>query len=103
MDRPTPLQVAPFLEFNALDQIKFTLSEQETENFQLLVFYRGLHCPICERYLQQLQDLLPEFAQRGVDVVALSMDSEKRARLSRQKWGIDQLKIGYGLDTTLGR
>jgi len=103
MDRPTPLQVAPFLEFNTLDQIKFTLSEQETENFQLLVFYRGLHCPICERYLQQLQDLLPEFAQRGVDVVALSMDSEKRARLSRQKWGIDQLKIGYGLDRKQAR
>ncbi len=37
------------------------------ERFTLVVFYRGLHCPICIKYLLELGRLLPEFAKRGVE------------------------------------
>lgn len=97
MNKPTPKQNAPQLEFPLLDGSQWRLTEQKPDNFTLLVFYRGLHCPICKRYLQTLQELLPEFEQRGVNVIAVSMDSEKRARLSRQKWAIQNLEIGYQL------
>jgi peroxiredoxin len=30
------------------------LSEQKPENFTLIVFYRGAHCPICRKQLQEL-------------------------------------------------
>ncbi|MEM1405939.1 MAG: peroxiredoxin-like family protein [Bacteroidota bacterium] len=97
MKRPTPKHPAPELSFPLLGAGDFNLKEQKPEHFSLIVFYRGLHCPICEKYLQQLQELFPEFEDRGVNVVAVSMDSEKRARLARQKWGITKLTIGYGL------
>ena len=98
MTRPTPKQQAPELTFPVLGGDSWNLTEQQPEHFTLIVFYRGLHCPICKKYLQQLAGLLPEFEKLGVNVLAVSRDSEKRARLSRQKWDIPQLTLGYGLD-----
>jgi len=98
MKRPTPKQEAPALSFQSLDGNQWNLNEQKPENFTLIVFYRGLHCPICKKYLQQLESLIPDFQERGVNVVAVSMDTEKRARLSRKDWELKNLKIGYQLD-----
>lgn len=103
MNRPTPKQQAPELEITLLDGSEWKLSDQHPEHFTLIVFYRGLHCPICKKYLQQLQDLLPDFEAQGVNVLALSMDTEKRARLSRKDWKIDALKVGYALDEQTAR
>ena len=98
MKRPTPKHKAPKLNFPLLDGSQWELSLQSPENFSLIVFYRGLHCPVCKKYLQQLEALIPDFNDRGVNVVALSMDSEKRARLSRKNWELKNLPIGYQLD-----
>nr|WP_299339213.1 peroxiredoxin-like family protein [Allomuricauda sp.] len=103
MNRPTPKQTAPDLSFPLLNGNPWKLAEQTPEQFTLLVFYRGLHCPICKKYLQQLQELLPEFDERGVNVVAVSMDTEKRARLSRQKWELPNLTLGYNLGEEAAR
>lgn len=103
MNRPTPKQKAPELSFTLLGGKEWSLENQNPANFTLLVFYRGLHCPICKKYLQQLQELLPDFKSRGVDVVAVSMDSEKRARLSRQQWEISELTLGYELTEKAAR
>ncbi len=103
MNRPTPKHTAPDLHFPLLDGNQWSLADQNPDNFTLVVFYRGLHCPLCKKYLQQLQELLPEFVQRGVSVVAVSMDSEKRARLSRQKWELSNLTLGYSLSEKLAR
>lgn len=97
MTRPTPQHLAPKLNVKLLGGEEFSLERQDPQHFTLLVFYRGLHCPLCEKYLKQLQELLPEFETRGVNVLAVSMDTEKRARLARQKWGLSQLEIGYEL------
>ena len=103
MSRPTPKQHAPELRFSLLDEHTWDLSDQTPKHFTLLVFYRGLHCPICKKYLQQLQELLPHFYEKGVEVVAVSMDTKKRARLSRQKWELSQLKLGYQLSEEAAR
>ena len=95
--RPTPKHPAPALSFPLLNGEQWNLVEQRPESFTLIVFYRGLHCPICRKYLQQLQSLLPDFEQKGVNVVAVSMDTEKRARLSRQSWELPNLNLGYDL------
>ena len=97
MNRPIPKQEAPNLSFPLLGGEEWNLTEQQPENFTLLVFYRGLHCPLCKKYLQQLEALLSDFAERGVNVVVVSMDTEKRARLSRIKWEIPNLTLGYQL------
>ncbi|MEM6516946.1 MAG: peroxiredoxin-like family protein [Bacteroidota bacterium] len=103
MNRPTPKHKAPNLEFPLLEGGRWDLREQKPENFTLIIFYRGLHCPLCKKYLQQLQELLPDFSQRGVNVVAVSMDTEKRARLSRQKWELSQLSLGFELSENSAR
>ena len=98
MNRPTPKHNAPSLSFPLLTGDEWNLSEQSPENFTLIVFYRGLHCPLCKKYLQQLEELLPEFEERGVNVVAVSMDTETRARKARMDWELKDLELGYALD-----
>ena len=95
--RPTPKHQAPKLSFKTLDGEDWSLKNRNPKNFTMIVFYRGLHCPVCKKHLQQLNDLIPEFNDQGVEVVAVSMDSEKRARLSRIKWELQNLTLGYEL------
>ncbi len=64
----------------------------------MVVFYRGLHCPLCRTYISELDKLLDDFKQRGVNVVAISSDTEERARTTQETWGVQNLEIGYGLD-----
>ena len=97
MNRPTPKHQAPTLIVPLLDGTEWSLANQQPKNFTLIVFYRGLHCPICEKYLKQLEELIPQFEERGVNVIAISMDTEKRARLSRKNWGLEKLTLGYQL------
>ncbi len=72
------------------------LADSTPKNFTLVVFYRGLHCPICRGYLSQLDRALGELAELGIEVVAVSGDDEDRANQSVVEWGIEHLRVGYG-------
>lgn len=82
---------------------RFVLGAQPGEKFDLLVFYRGLHCPICVKYLLELERLAPEFAARGVQVVAISSDDEDRAGQMADKVSASGFKLGYGLSLRAAR
>lgn len=43
-------------------------------DWKLIVVYRGKHCPICTRYLGELNDALPQLNEIGIDVVVVSAD-----------------------------
>ncbi|SDJ22874.1 Peroxiredoxin [Ferrimonas sediminum] len=45
-------------------------------DWQMVVVYRGKHCPLCTRYLNELEKLKAEFFKLGIDIVAVSADSE---------------------------
>jgi peroxiredoxin len=47
--------------------------------------------------------MLADFAQRGVNVVAVSSDIAERAERARQEWKLPNLRLGYGLDLALAR
>ncbi|WP_299365159.1 redoxin domain-containing protein [Winogradskyella sp.] len=95
----TPQTQAPELHIKLLGGDIWKLEDQNPENFTMLVFYRGLHCPVCEKYLKTLNGLIDAYAEKGVDVIAISMDVEARARKARIKWELSEhLKIGYELD-----
>jgi peroxiredoxin len=81
----------------------WTLSERKSQRFALIVFYRGLHCPICRGYLGELAKLEPEFETRGVEVGAVSSDEEERARHAAAEWQLGNLTLGYGLDLATAR
>jgi peroxiredoxin len=45
-----------------------------------VVVHRRLHCPICKTYLAKLQELETDFNELGVDVAAVSAETEAKAR-----------------------
>lgn len=92
-----PAQPVPDLAVATTDGGTWRLSERTPKNFSLIVIYRGLHCPICKKYLLQFQDSLGDFADRGVDLLVLSSDDEARAKKSVADWGLGALTVGYGL------
>lgn len=91
-----PRQPVPALDVALTTGGRFVLGTQPGEKFDLLVFYRGLHCPICTKYLLELERLAPEFASRGVQVIALSSDTEERARQMAEKVNAKGVLFGYG-------
>ena len=97
MPRITPAGDTPDLEFPMMDGSTFSPADAEIDRLLMVVVYRGLHCPVCKKYLQQLQGLMSRYQELGVSVVTVSADPEARARKSRMDWDVDQLQIGYGL------
>ncbi|TRZ56996.1 MAG: AhpC/TSA family protein [Rhodocyclaceae bacterium] len=82
---------------------RFVLGASPGERFDLVVFFRGLHCPICAKYLLELERLAPEFATRGVQVVAVSSDDEARGKQMADKVSASAVKFAYGLSLKSAR
>ncbi len=93
----------PALSLPILDGGRFDVTTARPAAFSMLVFYRGLHCPICKAYLRDLDGALYELAQRGVEAIAISVDTEVRARQARDEWNLKGLPIGYGLSIAAAR
>jgi peroxiredoxin len=90
-----PEQKVPNLEVELINDTRWVMSKQEPENYTMILFYRGLHCPVCKKQLESLKDKLSEFVDRGVNVIAISMDSEKRAKKAGEEWDIASIPVGY--------
>lgn len=100
MSRPDtlfPRRPVPELAVETLAHGQWRLADQKPERFTLVAFYRGLHCPICSRYLADLERHLGDFTERGTGVIAISSDGEERARQAQRDWELNDLTIGYGL------
>ncbi|HDX8119917.1 AhpC/TSA family protein [Pseudomonas aeruginosa] len=98
-----PRQPVPALDVPLLGGGRFQLTVSPAPTFNLLVFYRGLHCPLCAKYLIELEKLHGAFIQRGVVPLALSSDTEERAAEMAKKIGAKQLQFGYALPLPLAR
>jgi peroxiredoxin len=92
-----PRQPVPALDLPLVGGGRFVLGAEPPERFDLIVFYRGLHCPICAKYLIELERLAPEFAKRGVAILAASSDSAERAQAMATKVNAQGVRFGYGL------
>ena len=98
-----PREPVPVLNVPTLAHGAFDLLNQTPQNFSLIVFFRGLHCPLCIKYLKELGQLLPDLAQRGVSVIAISSDDESRAKEMATKVGVANLRFGYGLPLSVAK
>ncbi len=98
-----PRQPVPSLDVSTVGGGSWRLADQTPDNFTMIVFYRGLHCPICSMYLGDLNRKADDFAGKGVNVVVVSSDEEARATEAKDKWGLDKLTVGYGLDLDKAR
>lgn len=69
---------------------------QDGHEWQLVVVYRGLHCPICKRYLSQLQEMAPAFYDQKVEVIAVSADPLDKAQTMVEEQALE-LPVAYDL------
>lgn len=98
-----PRQPVPALALPLVGGGRFVLGAAPPERFDLIVFYRGLHCPICAKYLIELERLAPEFSKRGVDIVAVSSDEAERAQDMATKVNAQSVRFAYGLSLASAR
>ena len=95
-----PREKTPELSVPTLDHGTFDLDAERSERGTLVVFYRGLHCPICAKYLAELGRRASAFEERGYGVVAISADTGERAREMADQVGAEGLRFGHSLDLT---
>ncbi|PKF49146.1 redoxin family protein [Enterovibrio nigricans] len=87
----------PTITLNALDGSSRTLGEpKEGATWQLVVIYRGRHCPMCTRYLNQLEGFKERLGEIGIDIVAASGDSSKQLEDHLTKLDVS-FPLVYGL------
>ncbi|MEW6165477.1 MAG: peroxiredoxin-like family protein [Pseudomonadota bacterium] len=98
-----PRQPVPPLDVPLLGGDRFTLAVPPALTFAMVVFYRGLHCPLCAKYLTELERLYPEFEQRGMQAVAISSDTAERAGAMAQKINAVRLPFGHSLPLAVAR
>ncbi|EED32866.1 alkyl hydroperoxide reductase/ Thiol specific antioxidant/ Mal allergen [gamma proteobacterium NOR5-3] len=85
----------PDFEFNLLNGETWGSLDAIDGRFTLLNIYRGKWCHQCTRHLQQLDELIPAFAEREVSVVAVSADTRQRAEEFSETLAIRNLRVGY--------
>ncbi|MEM8579221.1 MAG: redoxin domain-containing protein [Pseudomonadota bacterium] len=86
----------PHITIPQLGEGTLTLGAPQGRGWQMVVIYRGLHCPICKRYLGELQGMLDDFHAADVDVLVASGDPEDKARAFADEVGLT-MPLGYGL------
>lgn len=99
----TPRQPVPALNVPLVGGGRYVLGATPAPKFDLIVFYRGLHCPLCAKYLIELERLMPEFEKRGVQVIAVSSDNAERAQAMAEKITASRLSVGYELSLPTAR
>ncbi len=98
-----PRKKTPGLTLPTLDHGRFDLASESSERGTVICFYRGLHCPICANYLSELDRRVSDFAERGVNVVAVSSDGEERTRAMADKIENKNIRFAYDLPLDVAR
>jgi peroxiredoxin len=66
-------------------------------DWKLVLVYRGKHCPLCTNYLQELENIREELSEIGIDIIAVSADSETRAAAHLAEINTEY-PVAYGLN-----
>jgi peroxiredoxin len=92
----TPDTQVPALKLPLVGGGTFDLAAESPENFTMVVFYRGLHCPVCKNYLGALVALLDEYEAAGFSVVVASMNDKNLAEKAAAEWDLGRMRVAYG-------
>lgn len=98
-----PREKVPPLELPTLRHDTWSLGARQAPIMQVIVFYRGLHCQLCKRQLPEFDRNVEKFVERGVEVIAISMDTRERALKAQDAWNLQHLIIGYDLPIVQAR
>jgi len=87
----------PTIDLHTLNHGNVNLGKP-SDNFdwKMVVVYRGKHCPLCTRYLNEIEKYKAEFEKLGIDIVAVSADNELQASAHKANLTATY-PIAYGL------
>ena len=88
---------APDLKLPLVGGGTFDLAAETPENFTMVLFYRGYHCPVCKGYLNSLLEVLDDYEAAGFSVVAASMNGEDLAAKTVEEWGLGKLRVAHSV------
>ena len=87
----------PEIKAQTLDGESVALDQRNNgADWKMVVVYRGKHCPMCTKYLNQLESFKNELEGIGVDIVAVSGDSEVQLKEHLEKLDVS-FPFLYGL------
>jgi peroxiredoxin len=92
-----PRQLAPDLTVPLRSGGTYRLADQHPDGYTMVVFFRGLHCPVCRAQLSELNRRLDDIRDQGLEVIAVSGETRERTEQLASEWKLDRLPIGYGL------
>ena len=101
--KPLPGTQAPALSLPLAGGGTYDLASESPAAATMVIFYRGLHCPVCETYLGKVVAKAAAFAEAGMPIVLVSMDGEDRAVKAKADWGLGDLPVAYGLSEEQAR
>ncbi len=58
-------------------------------DWQMVVVYRGRHCPLCTKFLHSLADYRQRLLDIGIDIAAVSADSKAQLREHRSRLDVN--------------
>lgn len=100
-NRPTPGRKAPRLQLRRVKRggavEPWGLQDRHPKSHTMVVFYRGHHSEICRRQLRELDSMYDRFAEKGVEVMAVSMDHAELARTTIEEDDLRKIPVGHGL------
>ena len=69
----------PSIIVKSLEEKEIDLSKISAQaDWRMVVVYRGVHCPLCTKYLNLLETFKERIAANGVEIVAVSADSKQQ-------------------------
>lgn len=93
MTQAVPGKAMPSLLLSTLEAGSIDLADK---GWKLVVVYRGAHCPICKKYLTELERLRERYLDNGIEPIAISADQAERARPFIAETGFSGT-VGVGL------
>ncbi len=69
--------IAPKFELTAYAGNKLKLNSLLKKGKVVVLFYRGIWCPYCNKYMAELQKNADKFAEKGVTVIAITPESNE--------------------------
>ncbi|MEM7147314.1 MAG: peroxiredoxin-like family protein [Verrucomicrobiota bacterium] len=76
---------------------EITLGETHTPGaWQVVIIYRGLHCPLCNKYLARLEELRDDFSKANAEIIAVSGDPLEKAQAMIANNDL-KFPVAYGL------
>ncbi|MFA9391328.1 MAG: peroxiredoxin-like family protein [Prolixibacteraceae bacterium] len=79
---------APLFTAIDADSKTFDLKKSLESGPVVIIFYRGVWCPYCNRHLSQIQDSLALITERGARVIAVSPEKPEYLEKMEEKTGV---------------